>query len=150
MEMSPDLKELLALFRSHGVECVVVGAHALALHGLPRFTADLDLLLNRSEENVDRVLAALGDFGFDGLGLSREDFLTPDQVIQLGNAPNRVDLLTSISGVEWDDAESGAVTGKLGEVPVRFLGRDELIRNKRASGRLKDRADLEALLSGEE
>lgn len=150
MEVSPDLKELLALFRSRGVECVVVGAHALALHGLPRFTADLDLLLNRSEENADRVLAALGDFGFADLGISREDFLTPDQVIQLGNPPNRVDLLTSISGVEWEDAVSGAVAGNLGEVPVRFLGRDELIRNKRASGRLKDQADLEALLSGEE
>ena len=94
MEVSPDLKELLALFRSRGVECAVAGAHALAFHGLPRFTADVDLLLNRSDENVDRVLAALGDLGFGDLGL----------------------------------------------VPVRFLGRDELNRNKRASGRLKDRA----------
>jgi len=95
-------------------------------------------------------LAALDDFGFSGLGLSREDFLAPDQVIQLGTPPNRVNLLTSISGVEWADASSGAVAGTLGGVPIRFLGREQLIQNKRSSGRLRDRADLETLLSDEE
>ncbi len=146
MEISRDLKELLELFRSHGVECVIVGAHALALHGLPRFTADLDLLLNRNRENAEKVLNALSDFGFGDIGLSSEDFLAPDQVIQLGNPPNRIDLLTSISGVDWDSAASGALEGSFGDTPVRFLGREELIVNKRASGRLKDLADLEALL----
>jgi len=150
MEISPDLKELLGLFRSHGVECVVVGAHALALHGHPRFTADLDLLLNRNRSNAERIIAALTTFGFSNTDLSPEDFLVPDQVIQLGNPPNRIDLLTSISGVDWDTAASGAVEGAFGDVPVRFLGREELIRNKRMTGRTKDLADVEALLDQSE
>lgn len=150
MEISRDLKELLELFRSHGVECVVVGAHALALHGLPRFTADLDLLLSRTRDNADRIMRALADFGFGDSDLSPEDFLLPDQVIQLGNPPNRIDLLTSISGVDWEAAVSGALDGAFGDTPVRFLGREELIRNKRATGRLKDLADVEALLDQSE
>ncbi|TVR05095.1 MAG: hypothetical protein EA403_03590 [Spirochaetaceae bacterium] len=150
MEISRDLKELLELFRSHGVECVVVGAHALALHGLPRFTADLDLLLNRSRDNADRIMRALTDFGFGDMDLTPEDFLVPDQVIQLGHSPNRVDLLTSISGVNWDAAVSGALDGAFGDTPVRFLGREELIKNKRATGRRKDLADVEALLDQSE
>ena len=146
MEISKDLKELLELFRSHGVECVVVGAHALALHGLPRFTADLDVLVHRNRKNADNILKALSEFGFEDIGLSPEDFLVPDQVIQLGNPPNRIDLLTSISGVDWDSAASGAIEGAFGDTLVSFLGRDELIANKRATGRLKDLADVEALL----
>ncbi len=146
MDISKDLKELLELFRSHGVECVVVGAHALALHGLPRFTADLDVLVHRNRKNADNILKALSEFGFEDIGLSPEDFLVPDQVIQLGNPPNRIDLLTSISGVDWDSAASGAIEGAFGDTLVSFLGRDELIANKRATGRLKDLADVEALL----
>ncbi len=146
MEISPDLRELLKLFHFHGVECVVVGAHALALHGLPRFTADLDLLLKRNRSNADRILAALKDFGFGNIDLSAEDFLMPDQVIQLGHPPNRVDLLTSISGVDWDTVDTGALDGAFEDIPVRFLGREELIQNKRTTGRLKDLADVEALL----
>lgn len=117
MEISRDLKELLELFRSHGVESVVVGAHALALHGIPRFSADLDLLLNRSRDNADRVMRALAEFGFGALDLTPEDFLVQDQVIQLGNPPTRVDLLTSISGVDWDAAVSGALEGTFGDTP---------------------------------
>ena len=146
MEISRDLKELLELFRSHGVECVVVGAHALALHGLPQFTADLDVLVHRNRKNADNILKALSEFGFEDIGLSPEDFLVPDQVIQLGNPPNRMYLLTSISGVDWDSAASGALEGAFGDTLVSFLGRDELIANKRATGRLKDLADVEALL----
>jgi hypothetical protein len=148
MDLSPDLNELLESFRSQKVEFIVVGAHALAFHGVPRFTGDLDLLVRPTEENARRILAALEAFGFAGLGLSTTDFTTPDAVIQLGHPPARVDMLTAITGVSWENAFAGSVDGTLGAHNVRFLGRRELLANKTATGRLKDRADLEALEAG--
>ena len=145
MELSRDLNELLELFVSRNVDFIVVGAHALAFHGAPRFTGDLDLLVKPDGRNALGILDALESFGFGALGLKTEDFTTPNQVIQLGNPPSRVDLLTAISGVGWDEAKEGAERGKLGSVSVRFLGRNELIRNKRATGRTQDLADLERL-----
>lgn len=145
MELSQDLNELLESFLSRKVNFIVVGAHALAFHGVPRFTGDLDLLVERENNNARRILGALTDFGFGGLGLTERDFTAPDQVIQLGNPPSRVDMLTSISGVSWEEAEAGAVSGELGSLSVRFLGKGELIRNKRASGRTQDISDLERL-----
>jgi hypothetical protein len=145
MELSPDLSELLALFHAHHVECVVVGAHALAFYGAPRFTGDLDILVKADTTNAGRIMAALGDFGFGTVDISPEDFTHPDHVIQLGRPPSRVDLLTSITGVDWETVANGAVVDSLGDVTVRFIGRRELIRNKRALGRHKDLADVEAL-----
>ena len=145
MELSQDLNELLELFLSRQVRFIVVGAHALAFHGVPRFTGDLDLLVEPGDQNARRMLDALSDFGFGGLGLTERDFTTPDQVIQLGNPPSRVDILTSITGVTWQEAEEGAVNGELGSASVPFLGRSELVRNKRAAGRTRDLADLERL-----
>ena len=145
MELSPDLNELLRLFHSHGVESVVVGAHALAHHGAPRFTGDLDLFVAPTRENATKILGSLEAFGFGGLGLNVDDFSTPDQVIQLGTPPSRVDILTSLSGVSWETARATAVHTQFGDIPVLVLGRDELIANKRATGRLKDQADLEAI-----
>ena len=145
MELSRDLNELLALFVSRNVKFVVVGAHALAFHGVPRYTGDLDLLVEPDPGNADRILNALDSFGFGGLGITREDFIEPDRVVQLGNAPSRVDILTSITGVSWKDAEENAAEGSIGDTVVRFLGRRELVRNKRATGRTQDLADLERL-----
>jgi hypothetical protein len=145
MEVQPDYGELLASFDAHGVEYVIVGAYALAFHGAPRYTGDLDILVRPTPENARRVLAALADFGFPGLDLSLEDFTAPDTVVQLGVAPVRVDLLTSLSGVSWEEADAGKVAGRYGDVAVYFLGREEYIRNKRALGRHKDLADIEAL-----
>lgn len=145
MEAYKDFKELLELFNAKGVEYLVVGGYALAFHGAPRYTGDLDLLVRPTPENGDRILAALTDFGFASLGLKREDFLQPDQVVQLGVPPVRVDMITSIDGVTWEEAWSGSVSGEYGGASVRYLGRAEFIRNKRASGRQKDRADLESL-----
>lgn len=145
MELSQDLNELLELFLSRNVSFIVVGAHALAFHGVPRFTGDLDLLVEPREENARRIVDALEDFGFGGLGLSEEDFTTPDQVVQLGNPPSRVDILTSISGVSWEEAAAGANIGEIGSSSARFLGRSDLIRNKRATGRTQDLSDLERL-----
>ena len=95
-----------------------------------------------------RVLRALADFGFGSLDLKVEDFSHPDRVLQLGYAPVRVDLITSLTGVSWEQVEAGLVSGNYGDAPVRFIGRAELVANKRATGRRKDNADLKAL--GEE
>jgi hypothetical protein len=145
MEVQPDFRDMLALLNSRGVEYVIVGAYALAHHGAPRNTGDLDIYVRPSPANARLVVAALRDFGFGSLGLTEADFSQPEQVIQLGRPPVRIDLITSISGVTWEQADRGRVTGKYGELDVPFLGRTELAANKRATGRKKDLADLEAL-----
>ncbi|MFP4153536.1 MAG: hypothetical protein ACLFSV_11880 [Alkalispirochaeta sp.] len=141
------MNELLGLFRSRNVEFIVVGAHALAYHGSPRFTGDLDLLVRPTDGNAERIILALEAFGFADLGLSVADFTTPDTVIQLGHPPARVDILTAITGVSWDAAFAGSVEGNLGAHRVLFLGLSELITNKRSTRRTRDLADLEALES---
>jgi hypothetical protein len=133
------------LFASENVEFLVVGAHALAFHGVPRLTGDLDLLVNPFVENARRVVSALAAFGFAGLGLTEQDFLVEGQVFQLGVSPNRIDLLTSISGVSFAEAWASKEPGALAGVDVFYLGRGALIKNKKAVGRLQDQADVAAL-----
>ena len=145
METKRDYKELLALFNDHGVDYVIVGAFALAFHGAPRYTGDLDILVRPDGENASRIVTALAVFGFDSLGISREDLVGPDKVLQLGYPPVRIDLVTSLTGITWEEAAAGRVRAEYGDVPVAYLGKQELIRNKRALGRKKDEADLEAL-----
>jgi hypothetical protein len=148
MEVQEDFKELLALFNGHKVEYIIVGAYALAYHGAPRFTGDLDILVQPSALNAQKILSALADFGFGSLQLKIEDFMNPDFVIQLGAPPVRIGILTSLTGVDWEQAEKGKEKGPYGDICVNFLGRKQYIANKRAVGRKKDQADLEAL--GEE
>ena len=145
MEIRKDFKELLESLNAREVEYIIVGAFALAWHGHPRYTGDLDLYVNPEPSNAARVMAALADFGFGSLGLTQGDFTEADQVIQLGVAPVRVDILTSISGVGWRDAWAGSVPGSYAETPVRYLGKAQYRANKLASGRLKDLSDLEAI-----
>lgn len=145
MEAQQDFRELLALFNARKVEYVVVGAHALAFHGAPRFTGDMDLLVRPGIRNARRILAALDEFGFASLGLTVAEFAKPGMVVQLGVAPVRIDLVTSLTGVSWKEATSGSRPGAYGDVRVRYLGKREFIRNKRAVGRRKDLADIEAL-----
>ena len=145
MDTQPDFRELRASFHAHHVEFLVVGGYALAFHGAPRFTGDLDLLVRPEPGNARRVIEALQAFGFTSPDLTEDDFIRPEQVIQLGVPPVRVDLLTSISGVTWDEAHAGRVSGHYGDVSVDYIGRDEFIANKRASGRARDMADLERL-----
>jgi hypothetical protein len=145
MGTQPDFKELLELFNAHRVDYLIVGGYALAYHGAPRFTGDLDLFVRPTPENAARILAALTGFGFGPLDLTPRDFTSPDRVIQLGLPPIRIDLLTSITGVSWQEAEAGRVRGSYGDVPVNFIGRDQFVANKRATGRHRDLADLEAL-----
>ena len=145
METQPDFRELLALFNAHHVEYMIVGGYALAFHGAPRFTGDLDILGRPEAVNAHRVLTALEDFGFASLGLTSSDFDRPDQVVQLGVPPVRIDLITSITGVSWDEAWAGKVPGRYGDITVSYIGREQFIANKRATGRTKDVADLEEL-----
>jgi hypothetical protein len=145
MELQQDFRELLALFNDHRVSYVIVGGYALAFHGAPRFTGDLDIFVKPDPENAARIVAALNAFGFASLGLTEADFEIPDQVIQLGVAPVRVDLITSITGLSWDEVFESQVSSNYGDVPVNYIGREALISNKRAVGRAKDLADLEAL-----
>jgi hypothetical protein len=145
MEAQKDFKELLGLLNGRGVEHVIVGAHALAFHGAPRYTGDLIIYIRPKAENAERVMVALADFGFGSLGLSEKDFSVPDRVVQLGYPPVRIDLVTSISGVSWEEVSANMVDGEYGNVPVKYIGRTEFVRNKRAIGRKKDLADLEAL-----
>ena len=139
-----DFEELFACLTARNVR-FVVGGHALAYHGRPRYTKDLDVFVDITPENAARLLLALGDFGFGSLDLKTTDFDRPGMVVQLGIAPNRIDLLTTIDGVSFDQAWNGHVTGRFGTESVPFLGRRELLASKRAVGRLQDLADIEAL-----
>ena len=145
MEAQSDFRELLALLNDHAVEHVVVGAFALAFHGAPRFTGDIDLYVRPTRENAERIIQALAAFGVASSDLSSEDFVQLDRVVQIGVLPVRVDLLTSITGVSWEEADGGKMPGSYGDVPVFFLGREQYVKNKKATGRKKDLADLEAI-----
>ena len=124
---------------------LVVGAYALAHHARPRATGDLDLFVEATPENARRVYRALGAFGAQLTDLTETELAQPDLVYQIGVAPRRIDILTSLTGMTFDDAWNSRVAGRLGEAECFFIGRDALIRNKRALGRPRDLADLEAL-----
>jgi len=145
MEVQPDFKDLLRLFNVHKVEYMIVGGYALAYHGAPRYTGDIDIYVKPDSQNAELIMKALADFGFGSVGLTVEDFENPDKVIQLGVPPVRIDIITSISGILWKDAYLGCVDEKYGDVPVKYIGLNEFIINKRTTGRKKDLSDLEAL-----
>jgi hypothetical protein len=144
MEIYPDFRELLESFNAQKVEYVIVGGHALAFHGAVPATNDMDLYVRPTEVNSHRIMAALEAFGFGQVGLKAEDFQRPGQIVQLGSPPIRVDLITSIEGVSWDQAAGGK---SMGESVRRggFIGRAEFIANKKAAGRLQDLADAERI-----
>ncbi len=144
-EFYQDWKELLALFNEHEVNYMMVGGLAVSQHGFPRYTKDLDLLVERTPRNAARILAALEAFGFGGIGLKEEDFIKVGNFIQLGYEPVRVDLITSIDGVEWDEADAGKIVGDFDGVPVPVIGREELVKSKRAAGRPEDLLDIRKL-----
>ena len=144
-EATKDFEELLAAFLHREVRFVVVGAHALALHAKPRYTKDLDLFVQPSPENARRVVDALDAFGFSGLGITESDFDQPGRILQLGAPPNRVDLMTTIDGVSFEEVWNSRVEGAYGAIKVPFIGYEALVRNKTASGRHQDLADLETL-----
>ena len=145
MALSKDWREFLEFLNSRRVDYVIVGAQSLAFHGRPHHTGDLDVLIRPAPDNARRLLALLNDFGFEQSGFKETDFLHPEQIIQFGQVPTRIDLLTSISGVSTKEAFASKITATLDGIPVFILGRDVLIRNKRAVGWPQDLADLAAL-----
>jgi hypothetical protein len=149
MDLHRDFRELLESFNAHGVEFVLVGAYALAFHGAPRYTGDLDLFVRPTPENAQRILAALKDFGFGSLGLTLEDFTAPDRVVQLGVPPVRVDLVTSLTGVTWDEVWSARTVVVADGLQIAVIDRTAFIRNKRATGRPKDLVDASLLEDAE-
>lgn len=146
-ELNDDFLDLLRALIEAGVEFVVVGAHALAAHGHPRATGDLDVLVRPAPANAARVIEALLQFGapLDAHGVSRADFEAPGNVYQVGLPPRRIDLLTSISGVSFEEAEASRILVTLGGMKLPILGRAALIKNKRATGRPKDIVDADDL-----
>jgi len=145
MEIYQDFKELLESFNAQKVEYVIVGGHALAFHGAIRATKDIDLYVRPTEANSHRIMSALEAFGFGQVGLAAADFQKPGQIVQLGYPPVRVDLVTSIEGVSWEQVAAGISMGEYGGEPVPFIGRAEFIANKKAAGRLQDLADAERI-----
>ena len=145
MEIQKDFRDLLVLLNKNDVAFMIVGGYALAFHGAPRFTGDIDIYVRPDPDNAIRILAALNEFGFGSLGLTSEDFQSPNKVTQLGVPPIRIDLITSITGVTWEEAEDNKCAGNYGDVPVFFIGKDQFIANKMAAGRKKDLADIEAI-----
>ena len=146
-ELNEDFIDVLAAFDEHGVDFVVVGAHALAAHGIVRATGDIDLFVRCSPENARRVFSALVAFGapIAAHGISVADFELPDNVYQIGLPPRRIDVLTSISGVSFDEAWGSRIAVQMGGVDVHVLGREAMIRNKRCAARPKDLIDAESL-----
>lgn len=139
-----DFTELVEAFNKNKVEFVIVGAHAVAFHGYARGTKDLDMLIRPTPENISRVVAALKDFGVGSLGFGEADF-TPENVIQIGVPPNRVDLLAEISGVDTEKVWETRVQGEYQGQPAQFISRECLLQNKKTAGRRQDRLDVEKL-----
>ena len=145
MMLSRDFKEFVALLNENDVKYLIVGGYALALHGHPRYTKDLDIWIEMSPDNADKIMKALEKFGLASLELKPEDFLEKNQIIQLGYPPNRIDLLTALKDVEFDDCYATRVQVIIQNVKINFIDIDNLKKNKRATGRLQDLADVEKL-----
>lgn len=146
-EPNRDYHDILAALVAEGVRFLVVGAHALAAHGLPRATVDIDIWIDRSPENARRVWIALANFGapLDDLAVREDDLMRPDVVVQFGLPPRRIDILTGIHGVTFADAWPKRLEVELEGVRVAALGYEDLIRNKSSTGRDKDRVDVRGL-----
>ncbi|MDA3850954.1 MAG: nucleotidyltransferase [Spirochaetaceae bacterium] len=145
MNIQPDFEELLKLLKEHNVSFYIVGGYAVAFYGYPRFTKDIDIFFKNDNENIERLTKALIDFGFSQDQLSVEIFSTPGNIIKFGVEPLRIDLLNEIDGIHFEEVEQDFLSGKYGSVKVDFIGKKSLIKNKTASGRFQDLADLEKL-----
>ena len=149
MNLNQDFQEFVELFVAHEVEFLIVGGYALAAHGHPRYTKDLDVWVWLGPENAQRILAAIEEFGFGNLGLTAADFQEPDVMVQLGREPQRINILTYASGLQFSDAYKNRVLVKIGNVDVPFISVDDLRTNKMATGRPRDLADVADLPKAE-
>jgi hypothetical protein len=142
MNLNKDFQEFVKLFVAHEVQFLIVGGYALAAHGHPRYTKDLDVWVWLGSENAQRVLRAVEEFGFENLGLTVEDFEAPDVMVQLGHEPQRIDILTYASGLEFAEAYENRVYVSIGDTQVPFISVDDLRTNKLSTGRPRDLADV--------
>ena len=140
--LNPDFRDMLSCLNGAGVEFIVVGAYALAAHGHPRATGDIDIWVRSSPENARKVISALEEFGAPLTNLSAEDFTTPDLIVQLGMEPCRIDLLTGVDGLDFDGAWRNKLAVTLGDLEIYVLSRGDLLKNKIAAGRAKDQGDI--------
>jgi predicted nucleotidyltransferase len=145
MKFNPDFKEFIELLNLHQVEYMIVGGYAVGFHGYPRYTGDLDFWIAVSNENANKVIQALAEFGFRNPNLTAADFLNENLVFQLGYEPNRIDILTSVSGLDFKVCIEKAINTNIDGLEVRFIDIESLKINKRASGRAKDLGDIENL-----
>ncbi|MFW6160408.1 MAG: nucleotidyltransferase [Acidobacteriota bacterium] len=145
MRVEKDYQEFLKLLNKHKVKYCIVGAYAVAFYAKPRYTKDMDILVEAEPSNAKKILKALNEFGFGSLPISEEDFSTPGNIIQLGYEPLRIDLLTSLPGIDFPDAWDNRVSGIYGSQEVYFISLDDLIRTKKQSNRNSDKVDLELL-----
>ena len=145
VKLPPDFREFLSLLHTHRVKYLLVGGYAVAAHGYPRFTGDMDLWIQTNTENAENVLRVCREFGFDVPNLRVELFTDPKQMTRMGHPPLRIEILNSVSGLTFDLAWETRISEVWDEVPVSLISLEDLRTNKRASGRLKDLADLENL-----
>jgi hypothetical protein len=143
--LNQDFKEFLQSLNANDVHYLIVGGYAVALHGYPRYTKDIDIWVESSPDNARKIVQALDDFGFASLGLKESDFLEPDMIIQLGYPPNRIDLIISLAGVNFETCYTSRVVVEIEGVSVNFIDLENLKRNKKTVGRTQDLADIENL-----
>ena len=143
--LNQDFKEFIQSLNNNNVRYLVVGGYAVALHGYPRYTKDIDIWVELSQENATKIIHALDDFGFGALELKVSDFLDPEIVIQLGYPPNRIDIILSPSGVDFQTCYLNRVIVEIEGTQVNFIDLENLRKNKKATGRIQDLADLENL-----
>jgi len=146
MNTQPDFEDFLRLLEAHRVDYMIVGGYAVAYHGYPRFTKDIDIFFSDAAENLLRVQQVLVAFGFQIATVPLEALAKPDAVVAIGVEPVRIDLLNRIDGVTYEEARASTVRGRYGDVEVTFIGKEDLLRNKRATGRHRDLGDVEELL----
>lgn len=145
IKFNKDFKEFVQLLIKNRVEYLIVGGYAVGIHGYPRFTGDLDIWINITPDNARRMLQTVNEFGFASFNLTKDDFLKEGNIIQLGYPPLRIDLLTQIDGVTFTECYPNKSTIDMEGIAVDFIGYEDLLRNKKASGRFKDKDDLENL-----
>ena len=146
MKVEKDYEELLKLFNKNKVRYCIIGAYAVAFYAKPKYTKDMDILVEPTGENGKRIVKSLAEFGFKSLGLSEKDFSQEGKIVQLGYEPVRIDILTSIAGCSFKEIWENKTIGIYGKQKVLFIGLNELIKNKTASGRKQDKVDLDILL----
>jgi len=145
MALNQDFKEFIQSLNDNGVRYLVVGGYAVAFHGYPRYTKDIDIWIEMTEDNASNILKALDQFGFGSLGVKESDFIVPDQMLQLGYPPERIDILTTLPGVEFSDCYPSRSVETVDGISVNFIDLENLIKNKKATGRHQDLADVENL-----